>query len=125
MNSVRVCGVEDLAPGEKRAIQLGGRAAVLIRNDAGFHALRGLCPHQSAPLIDGRLGGTMVPRPVGEFCYERQGEILRCPWHGWEFDVNTGRSLHDPDGARVRRYEVSVEGSDVVVHLDRSPPADQ
>ena len=36
------------------------------------------------------------------------GEILRCPWHGWEFDMRTGQSWFDPERTRVRRYEVEV-----------------
>ncbi|HZP80657.1 MAG TPA: Rieske 2Fe-2S domain-containing protein, partial [Chthonomonadaceae bacterium] len=39
----------------------------------------------------------------------REGEILRCPWHGWEFDLLTGRSLFNPHKIRVRTYEVTVE----------------
>ena len=39
----------------------------------------------------------------------REGEIIRCPWHGWEFDLRTGQSWFDPRAVRVRRYDVSVE----------------
>ena len=39
----------------------------------------------------------------------RQGEIVRCPWHGWEFDLRTGKSYCDPVKMRVRNYAVSVE----------------
>jgi 3-phenylpropionate/trans-cinnamate dioxygenase ferredoxin subunit len=45
----------------------------------------------------------------GEYRYSRPGEMLRCPWHGWEFDVRTGRSWFDPARTRVRRFEVAVE----------------
>jgi 3-phenylpropionate/trans-cinnamate dioxygenase ferredoxin subunit len=41
--------------------------------------------------------------------YERGGEILRCPWHGWEFDLRDGRSVVDPERTRVRSYPVEVE----------------
>ena len=40
---------------------------------------------------------------------EREGEILRCPWHGWEFDVTTGRSVFMPDAVRVKSYPVDVQ----------------
>jgi len=39
----------------------------------------------------------------------REGEILRCPWHGWEFDITSGRSIFNPHRVRVRIYEVTVE----------------
>ena len=40
----------------------------------------------------------------------RPGEAhIRCPWHGWEFDLRTGQSWFDPEHMRVRSYRVSVE----------------
>ena len=43
------------------------------------------------------------------------GEIIRCPWHGWEFDIRTGQSYCDPKRFRARGYPVNVEpGSSVV-----------
>jgi 3-phenylpropionate/trans-cinnamate dioxygenase ferredoxin subunit len=43
---------------------------------------------------------------------EREGEILKCPWHGWEFDVTDGHLVVDPDGMRARTYDVSIEDVD-------------
>jgi 3-phenylpropionate/trans-cinnamate dioxygenase ferredoxin subunit len=51
---------------------------------------------------------TLPSRP-GEYVWARDGEILRCPWHGWEFDITTGRSIFNPHKTRVRAYEVTVE----------------
>ena len=50
----------------------------------------------------------------GEYTYTRKGEILRCAWHGWEFDVRTGQSWCDPTRVRVRSYNVSVETGDAM-----------
>ena len=54
----------------------------------------------------------MADKPGGEYRYERRGEILRCPWHGWEYDVTTGQSWVDPASVRTRRYEVEVATAD-------------
>jgi 3-phenylpropionate/trans-cinnamate dioxygenase ferredoxin subunit len=54
------------------------------------------------------LSGWIVPGAPGEYLYERRGEILRCPWHGWEFDVRTGQSFFDPARTRVRTYPVEL-----------------
>ncbi len=35
-----------------------------------------------------------------------------CPWHGWEFDIPTGRSVLNPHRVRVRTYEVRVEAGE-------------
>ena len=51
----------------------------------------------------------------GRYRYTRAGEMLRCPWHGWEFDIRTGQSYCDPKRFRVKAYAVNVEpGSSVV-----------
>jgi nitrite reductase (NADH) small subunit len=51
-----------------------------------------------------------------EYAYEREGRILRCAWHGWEFEIETGRSLVDPR-IRAKTFPVTVEDGDVVVHI--------
>jgi len=40
------------------------------------------------------------------------GEILRCPWHGWEFDILSGRSICNPHRVRVRTYEVTIQDNE-------------
>jgi len=53
-----------------------------------------------------------------------EGEVIACPWHGLEYHVPTGRCLAYPE-IRIRRYDVTVEGDDVVVipASSRRPPA--
>jgi 3-phenylpropionate/trans-cinnamate dioxygenase ferredoxin subunit len=53
---------------------------------------------------------------VGQVSYAREDEVLKCPWHQWEFDIRTGNALYDPR-LRVRTYEVAQEGDDVVLYL--------
>lgn len=113
-----VCKTEDVVPGEKRIFTVRGHSIVLVRKGDRFFALRNICPHQGAPLGLGELKGTILESPVGEFRYGKEGEILRCPWHGWEFDVTKGCSLHDV-GARVATYSVQVEGDQVFVCFGR------
>lgn len=80
-----VCPVEDLSPGGRRIVTGGGRCA------------------------GGAVTGTTLPGPPGCYDYAREGEIIRCPWHGWEFDITTGRSVFNPHKVRVRAYPVAVE----------------
>ena len=80
--------------------------------NGSLYALRNTCPHQGAPLCLGLITGMMAPSRPGEHLWQREGEILRCPWHGWEFDITTGRSVFNPHRTRVRRYEVTVERPD-------------
>jgi 3-phenylpropionate/trans-cinnamate dioxygenase ferredoxin subunit len=55
--------------------------------------------------------GTTLPSEPGEYIWAREGEILRCPWHGWEFDITNGRSVFNPHRTRVKTYKVTVEAT--------------
>jgi nitrite reductase (NADH) small subunit len=119
--------VEDLPPGERKiVVPFRGRAGIGVFNVNGtFHALRNLCPHKSGPLCTGRVGPLIVAdapptAPDANLDLVREGEIIRCPWHMWEFEIATGRCLVDPR-ARVKTYPVVVEAGQVVVYAD---PAD-
>jgi nitrite reductase/ring-hydroxylating ferredoxin subunit len=57
-----------------------------------------------------------VPVRDTEYVYGHDGHILRCAWHGWEFDIATGRALVDPR-LRARTYPVTVEGEEIVVTI--------
>jgi len=112
----RLCGRDDLEPGQCGVFTVEGREYAVARTSADdFYALRNRCPHQGAPLGLGYLTGTFLPSEVGEYNYGREPEILRCPWHRYEYDVTTGRSLHDPSGCRVAVYKVALNGEDVVL----------
>lgn len=89
-----------------------------------FFALRSSCPHQGAPLCRGKVTGTTVASRPFEVDYERDGEIIKCPWHGWEFDITSGRSVFNPHKVRVRTYDVTVEESADEDSDDEDPSID-
>lgn len=101
--------VSELPPGERKIVQAEGRSIGVFNVHGRFYALRNSCPHQAAPLCLGAIKGMTLPSKPGEYIWAREGEILRCPWHGWEFDITTGRSIFNPHRMRVRTYEVTVE----------------
>lgn len=104
-----VCKAADMQPGQREIVQVGGRSIGVFNANGTYYALRNSCPHQGAPLCTGRLTGTTMPSRPGHYRYGREGEILACPWHGWEFDVTTGKSLFDPRKCLVKIYDVAVE----------------
>lgn len=112
---LELCRVEDVPDGTMRPFLVGRTRVVVIHSAGGFAVLRDSCPHQGAPLSGGRLGGTMMPAPYGEYHLARVGEVVRCPWHAWEFDIATGCSLHDPGQDRVKAYPVSIVAGRVCV----------
>jgi nitrite reductase/ring-hydroxylating ferredoxin subunit len=109
MKSYPVCPISELPPGERKIIQADGRSIGVFNIGGELHALRNLCPHQFAPLCQGKVTGYCAHSEVGEFRWERDGEIIRCPWHAWEFDIKTGRSVFDPHKVRTKSYPVTVE----------------
>ncbi len=104
-----ICRVNDLPPGERKIVEVRSRSIGVFNVHGEYYALRSLCPHQGAPLCLGTITGTARSSVPGEIVWERHGQILRCPWHGWEFDIATGRSVFNPHRIRVRTYDVTVE----------------
>ena len=98
----RLCAADALQPGEKKAVEIGRRHVCVVRAaDGSFHALVDVCPHQGARLSAGPLAG----------------DVLRCPWHNFGFDVRTGRSVLAPERYRVKTYDVTIDDGDLVVEL--------
>jgi 3-phenylpropionate/trans-cinnamate dioxygenase ferredoxin subunit len=103
--------VSEVAPGGRRVVEAEGRSIGVFNVAGSFYALRNSCPHQAAPLCLGAIKGMTMPSKPGEYIWARDGEILRCPWHGWEFDILTGRSIFNPHRTRVKAYDVTVEAN--------------
>jgi len=112
---VEVCPAEELPPGERRVVRSGGREIAVFNVEGRLYALRDACPHQGARLSAGAIGGTMLPSAPHEYVYGLDGRVIRCPWHKFEFDLETGCSLHDPQRMRVATYGVGIEDGMVVV----------
>jgi 3-phenylpropionate/trans-cinnamate dioxygenase ferredoxin subunit len=104
-----VAAVADLPPGSRKLFEAGNRAIVVFNVNGEFFALNNRCPHRGGSLCHGRLTGLVESDEPGEYNYSRRGEIIRCPWHGWEFDIRTGKSWCDPERVHVRHFPVAVE----------------
>ena len=104
-----VAAVADIPPGTRRLTQVNGRAIVVFNLGGEFFALNNRCPHRGGSLFHGKQTGLVESDGPGNYRYSRPGEIIRCPWHGWEFDVRTGQSWCDP--ARVSRTPVRGLGA--------------
>lgn len=98
-------------------VEIAGRSIGVFNVDGEFFALRNRCPHQGGPLCNGPVSGFVSSSEPGDYHVTRQGEIVRCPWHGWEFDIRTGQSWFDPRRVRVRSYDVTLEPAAVAVDL--------
>ncbi|SIO62984.1 nitrite reductase (NADH) small subunit/3-phenylpropionate/trans-cinnamate dioxygenase ferredoxin subunit [Singulisphaera sp. GP187] len=97
---VKMAELSELPPGGSKEVEHDGRIYALFNVDGKITAIDGICPHQGGPLAEGPLDGTLVT----------------CPWHGWQFDVCSGKT---PMGSKLKQtvYEVTVEGQDVMVSV--------
>jgi 3-phenylpropionate/trans-cinnamate dioxygenase ferredoxin subunit len=102
--------VAAIPPGGRRLVQAAdGRRIVVFNLDGAFFALADRCPHQGGSLCEGILTGHVSSSGPGVYAYERRGEMIRCPWHAWEFDIRTGKSWFDPRRVQVRQFPTQVE----------------
>jgi nitrite reductase/ring-hydroxylating ferredoxin subunit len=109
MSKERVGLVRDIPPGSSKVVTVRGREIVVFNVAGEFYALLNRCPHEGAKLSGGLIVG--LPESDAPGCYKlaRPGEILRCPWHGWEFDLRTGKSYCDPQRLFSKQYKTIVE----------------
>lgn len=96
----QVARITELPPGTAKELTAGGRVVALFNVQGTFYALDGVCPHAGGPLGEGELSGCVVT----------------CPWHGWQFDVTTGRHSLNPH-LQHTTFSVKVEGDDVLVEI--------
>jgi nitrite reductase/ring-hydroxylating ferredoxin subunit len=107
--------VDDIPPGSRKVLIVNGREIGVFNVNGEYFAVLNRCPHQGGPLCSGRQTGFLVAPTPGDYQLSRPGEVIRCPWHGWEFDLRTGQSWCEPSKVRVRRYDVSVESGETLV----------
>ncbi len=75
--------------------------------------MHNVCPHRGAPVCTGRLRPRIEDGDGFEFWYSPQNEVLKCPWHQWEFDLRTGRALHGD--LIIPTYSIEVEGNQLIL----------
>jgi len=110
-----VATVPELPPGERKRVEVEGRKITVFNVRGEYFALNDRCPHEGGPLCTGKISALTVSNDPGTYEWTREDEFIRCPWHGWEFDLRTGHSVCDPKTMRVRLYDVHVEpGGDLV-----------
>jgi len=104
-----VATTAEIKPGEKKLVTVKGREVGIFNVNGEFFALANRCPHAGGPMCDGKVVALVAPGKPGEYSLTRKNEFVRCPWHGWEFEIRTGQSWCDPDDLKLRQFKVAVE----------------
>jgi nitrite reductase (NADH) small subunit len=95
---VTVARVGDVPPGTAKVVRANDREIALANVDGQFYATQNECLHLKGPLGDGML----------------EGQVLTCPWHGWQYDVRTGENEFDRAIA-LETFDVAVADGEVRV----------
>ena len=103
----------EIAVGERKIIEVAGRSIGVFNVNGEYRAVLNLCPHAFAPICQGFVRGTTAASRPGEYLWHKEGEILACPWHGWEFDLLTGDCTVD----RRRLHFFELEEADGVIYV--------
>ncbi|MBH68484.1 MAG: 2Fe-2S ferredoxin [Rhodospirillaceae bacterium] len=103
-----VAAIDEILPGERKLVQIRGRPIVIFNLDGEYFGILDRCPHQGASLCQGKLVGLVEALSPGSYTFSRKGEIIRCPWHGWEFDIRTGQSRCEPNRIKATKYDIQV-----------------
>ena len=98
---VTVAKVSDLKEGEGKVVEANGKTIALFNVDGNFHAIDNTCKHAQGPLGEG-------------IC---DGNVVTCPWHGWQYDVTTGVCSTNPQ-VKMDKFEVKVEGEEIKVKVE-------
>ena len=108
-----VATVDEIPPGAMR-LALVGRQGIGVYNVKGtFYALSNHCPHRGAPLCLGEVDGTVqTGGDPYQLEWERDNEFVRCPWHGWEFEIATGQARAVAD-YRAKSWKVTVDDDSI------------
>jgi len=100
MALLRAAKKDEIPAGTIREFQLNGKTVAIANVDGELYAINNVCLHRGGPLGEGEL----------------KGKIVTCPWHGWTYDVTTGRTTMNP-AVGVETYPIEIKGDDVWVEV--------
>ncbi|HET9096661.1 MAG TPA: Rieske 2Fe-2S domain-containing protein [Candidatus Baltobacteraceae bacterium] len=95
---IRIAAPSEIPLGAGRSFAVGRYEVAVFNIDGAFYAIENACPHQGGPLADGWL----------------EGPLVTCPWHGWCFDLRSGKMTLG-EFARVPRFELQVRAGELYV----------
>jgi nitrite reductase (NADH) small subunit len=123
VREVFVAGEEEIADGGRKVVEVGGVEIGVFRNDGAYYAWRNECPHQGGPVCQGVVTRKVEERLDGDrrslgihYVGGNENHNVVCPWHGYEFDMRTGRHVGFAT-MRLRGYPIKVRDGAIYVVL--------
>lgn len=115
--------LDDFQPGKATPVDVAGRTIAVVRKGDAVFAFSNRCPHHGAPMCAGKVVGAMMPSNPDEYEFGDEGLIIRCPWHAYEFSIETGESVGHTFSGRLLVYPTEVRGGEVFCRLKRAAAA--
>ena len=120
MTQVPICDVTELPPGERKIVDLEGKSIGIFNIDGTYYAASNTCPHRGGPVCTGRIGHELLADFVGVGLRVKEhfgsNLVLACPWHGWEFNLETGVHLGD-SRISLPVYEVTIHDKTLFIEI--------
>jgi nitrite reductase (NADH) small subunit len=110
-----VADLAELEEAKAKIVSIRGRSIGIVKSQGKIYAIRNVCPHKGAPVCRGQIRGTFLASRPDEFVFGLDGQVLQCPWHGWEFNLETGAQMCGTEDKLIT-YPVTVQ--DQSVYLD-------
>lgn len=108
--------VTEFIPNKFRIVEIENGSVGVVKTDNGFYAVRNRCPHMGASVCAGSdVTSTTIPSKPFEYILGHENFVVRCPWHRWEFRIDTGRNIGNVTSSRLLTFDVEVDGQDVFV----------
>lgn len=111
-----VADLHELEEAKAKIVSVEGRSIGIFKSNGKIYAVRNLCPHKRAPVCRGQLRGTFLPSDPSSFVFGMENQVLQCPWHGWEFDLETGEQMSGKS-SRLTLYPVKLQDGSVFLDL--------
>jgi 3-phenylpropionate/trans-cinnamate dioxygenase ferredoxin subunit len=119
-----IARASDVPDGARVVVEIEGRSIGVFNVGGSFYAILNRCPHMGAELCKGDVIGLVESDAPGDFRLDESQPFLACPWHGWEYDLETGQSWFSPGRTRARRFPVEVEHGGALTGPGDARPVD-
>jgi len=97
---IRIAKADEVSVGNGIVVETNGKCFAVFNVDGAFHVIDNTCLHRGGPLGEGDL----------------EGDMVTCPWHGWEYNVKTGHCVNNPSSI-IKSYQTVLEEGEVKIEL--------
>ncbi|WNR45756.1 Rieske (2Fe-2S) protein [Paenibacillus roseipurpureus] len=117
-----VADIGDLQEGQRKLVTIGKQQIGIFHEEGKYYAVLNVCPHAYAPVCEGKVEAPLMAEVVGSqpsAVYELDSgrRVLRCPWHHWEFELNSGKPVCSGIKMRLRTYTVHQQDGRLYVEV--------